>query len=66
MFDFQLSSICETDYTNHRGERRLRRFIFLSLWLGVAEHYEEEQWFVYGFDLEKLALRNYALKGFEA
>lgn len=52
-------------YTNHRGETGLRRFVPHQLWFGWTVWHPEPQWLIIAWDLEKEALRYYALKGFE-
>lgn len=49
-------------YTNHRGETALRRIVPLSLRFAASEWYPEEQWLLDAHDLDKDALRSFALK----
>lgn len=50
------------DYTNWKGERRLRRVLPRELWYGVTNYHREPQWFIRGVDLEKNAVRDFALR----
>jgi predicted DNA-binding transcriptional regulator YafY len=49
------------DYTNWKGERRDRRVMPLTLWFGVSEFHNEPQWFIRAMDLERNAMRDFAL-----
>lgn len=51
-------------YTNHRGERRVRRLMPIAICFGASPHHEGRQWFLRAFDLEKQAERDFALAGF--
>lgn len=48
------------DYTNWRGERRLRKILPLKLIYANNEYHPEEQWLLEGADLED----NYKVKTF--
>jgi predicted DNA-binding transcriptional regulator YafY len=50
------------DYTNHRGERRERRVMPLGIMFGSNEYHREDQWLLHALDVEKNALRTFALK----
>jgi hypothetical protein len=52
------------DYTNHRGERGLRRVVpdEGGLHYEMTEWHPERQWILYAFDLDKGARRGFALK----
>ena len=52
----------ELDYTNWKGERRWRRVLPRELWYGVTNYHPEPQWFIRGVDLEKSAVRDFALR----
>lgn len=48
-------------YTNHNGEVRLRRVIPMGLRFGTGPYYDEPQWLLEGFDLDKKEYRTFAL-----
>ena len=53
----------EIDYTNYRGERRLRKILPLRWSFGQnAYHKDGEQWFVTAVDLETEQIRTFAMK----
>lgn len=50
-------------YTNHRGETGTRKVVPHALRYGIAEgHHNEPQWLLEVFDVDRQALRTYALK----
>ena len=49
-------------YTNWEGEIQLRKFVPLHLRWGKTEYHKEDQWLLEVYDVEKKALRTYALK----
>lgn len=57
-----VSEKLEFVYTNHRGETAKRRVIFRALSFGTTEYYPELQWLIEAFDLDKEAVRVFALK----
>lgn len=50
------------DYTNWKGERSIRTIIPIRIYWGSNEWHKEEQWLLEAHDLEKQALRNFAMK----
>lgn len=52
----------EFAYTNWKGETRQRKAIFFRMFRGSNEWHPEAQWLVSGLDLEKDAMRTFALK----
>lgn len=50
------------DYTNWRGERRLRDIIPIRLYFGSTSHHPEPQWLLLARDLEKNERRTFSLK----
>lgn len=52
----------EVMYTNYKGETSLRKFIFHRLYYGSTKYHPKNQWLVRGFDLDKNAFRDYAVK----
>ena len=50
------------DYTNWKGERRWRRVLPQSLWYGTTSYHPTPQWFIRAVDLEKNAVRDFAVK----
>ena len=49
------------DYTNYEGKRALRRVMILELFMGQTEHHPKFQWLVKAYDVDKKALRDFAL-----
>jgi len=50
------------DYTNYRGERARRRILPNRLWFGAAEWHPEPQWILDAWDIEKGAIRSFAMR----
>lgn len=48
-------------YVNHRGETAERKIHPIEVWHGSTEWHTVEQWLLRCFDVERNALRNYAL-----
>jgi hypothetical protein len=51
-------------YTNHRRETARRKIIPSRVWFGSTEWHLADQWFVDALDVEKGAVRSFALKDF--
>ncbi|WP_287206617.1 hypothetical protein [Mesorhizobium sp.] len=51
-------------YTNWRGETSLRTITPSSVYYGSSEWHPEPQWLLTAYDHDKLAVRDFALKGF--
>jgi predicted DNA-binding transcriptional regulator YafY len=50
-------------YTNYRGETAHRKIIPTGkIWFGSTEWHPEKQWLLDAHDVEKGALRNFAMK----
>lgn len=49
-------------YKNYKGEFRRRKAIMLGVYWGSNQWHTEPQWLVKGQDLEKNAVRTYALR----
>ena len=52
----------EIDYTNWRGERSIRHIWPMQLFYGINKYHSGPQWFVMAVDLEKRAVRVFAMK----
>jgi predicted DNA-binding transcriptional regulator YafY len=50
------------DYTNYRGERGERVVIPQDIWHGSTEFHPTPQWLMTAWDVEKHAMRTFALK----
>jgi predicted DNA-binding transcriptional regulator YafY len=48
-------------YTNYRRETALRTVIPDSFWFGETEWHRGEQWFMDAYDVERHAIRSFAL-----
>lgn len=51
-------------YRNYRGEVATRRIIPLRIYWGSNEWHPEPQWLIEAHDLDKKAIRTFALSGF--
>lgn len=61
-FEVDLDRLVELDYTNHRGERAVRRVQPLGLRFESTEWHPEPQWVLQAFDLDRRAERSFALQ----
>jgi len=54
-------------YTDWRGVTRERRVVPMNIFFGTLEHYEDRQWFMTAFDVERkdLPIREFAMKDIE-
>ena len=48
-------------YKNWRGETGIRRAVPNHMWYGRTEHHPEAQWFMNAWDVDKQALRDFAV-----
>ena len=53
-------------YTNYRGETAIRQIVPQRVWYGSTEWHPETQWLLDAVDLEKNAVRAFALKDVRA
>ena len=53
-------------YKNYRGETGCRQAVPISLRFGSSEWHREAQWLLVGFDTEKQAEREFAVKDISA
>lgn len=53
-------------YTNYRGETAVRTIIPIRFYFGKTEYHPHEQWLVEVWDVERNAMRVYALKDISA
>lgn len=51
------------DYTNHRGERRVRNIIPIKIRFTATPEHKDAQWILDGFDLDKKSFRSYSFSG---
>lgn len=49
-------------YTNYRNETGYRIIVPQKIWFGSTEWHPESQWLLDAIDVEKNALRNFAMK----
>jgi predicted DNA-binding transcriptional regulator YafY len=49
-------------YTNYRGETSRRVILPEKIWFGSTEWHPEAQWLLDAHDVEKYAIRNFAMK----
>lgn len=49
-------------YTNYRGETSHREILPEKIWFGSTEWHSEAQWLLDAYDVEKGAIRNFAMK----
>lgn len=50
------------DYTNWRGDRRVRRIVPRSFWYGESPWHTGRQWFMTALDPEEGDIRDFALR----
>lgn len=55
-------TVVEISYTNYRGETSTRRILPSRLWFGSAEWHPAPQWILDAWDLDKCALRSFAVR----
>lgn len=55
------NQIVEIDYTNHRGERALRKIIPKTIEFGSTEWHPTGQWLLNAWDIDKMADRSFAM-----
>jgi predicted DNA-binding transcriptional regulator YafY len=61
-----LDQSVDIDYTNHRGERGIRRIVPLGIEFGANEWHPEPQWLLRAFDADKKAVRLFAMKDIQS
>ena len=49
------------DYTNHRGERRIRKVRPIQVWFGDSPYHKGEQWFFEAWDCARNRRRDFLL-----
>ena len=49
------------DYTNHRGERRVRLIRPMSIYFGATDWHKAMQWLLRAVDCEKGEVRDFAM-----
>lgn len=49
-------------YTNYRGETAVRTIVPIYFYFGSIEYHPHEQWLIEVWDMQKKALRTYALR----
>ncbi len=60
--NIQSEKVVRILYKNYRGETGHRDIIPEKIWFGSTEWHKEEQWLLDAHDVEKDALRNFAMK----
>lgn len=50
------------NYTNYRGETRLRNVEPQDIWFGKNKYHPEKQWFLRAYDTDKKAWRDFSFK----
>ena len=58
---YEPETVVFIDYTNHRGERAMRRVVPKRVWFGTTPWHGEPQWLLTAFDLDRQAQRDFAL-----
>lgn len=62
---FKLGSYLEFQYTNHRGETKLRRVLVMGVDFGENEWYPQPQWLLRCWDIERNDWRSFALSNID-
>jgi hypothetical protein len=57
-----LANPVKVKYTNYRGETAVRTIVPIRFYFGTTEYHPEEQWLVELWDVDRGAIRIYALK----
>jgi predicted DNA-binding transcriptional regulator YafY len=55
------AAVIQILYTNYRGETARRKIVPSSLRFGSTEFHPEPQWLLEAFDLERQAMRTFAM-----
>lgn len=50
-------------YTNWQDKTTKRRVLPMRIWFGASEYHLGRQWFLRGWDLERTAVRDFAMSG---
>lgn len=58
----ELNHPIKVKYTNYRGETAIRLIVPIRFFWGSNEYHTQEQWLLEVFDVERDAIRIYALK----
>lgn len=56
----------EIDYTNWKGERRIRKILPIHLWFGKTQWHPKEQWLLQAYDLEDSRIKDFAMSGIKS
>jgi predicted DNA-binding transcriptional regulator YafY len=56
-----LATMVHIDYVNYRGERRVRQIVPQRIYFGDVEWHPGAQWILDAWDVDKAALRSFAL-----
>lgn len=56
-----LAQMVRIDYTNYRGERAVRRVVPHRLYFGEVEWHSGTQWILDAWDVDKDAIRSFAM-----
>lgn len=59
---YTANTIIHFRYTNHKLETESRRARIMSVWYGTSEYHQGEQWFLMARDLDRDAIRNFAMR----
>lgn len=60
--DIENQHVVRILYTNYKNETGYRNIMPEKIWFGATEWHREDQWLLDAFDLEKNAVRNFAMK----
>jgi predicted DNA-binding transcriptional regulator YafY len=60
------SCVVQIVYTNYKGETAIRQILPQRMWYGATEWHPEKQWLLDAIDVEKNALRAFAMKDIRA
>lgn len=63
---FDPAQVVRIVYTNYRGETAIREIVPQRMWFGATEWHPEQQWLLNAFDVEKNAVRAFAVKDIRA
>lgn len=64
--DIPAEKVAHIDYTNHRGERGIRRVLPISFGWGANEFHSKPGWLLHCWDLDRQAYRTFSIRNVHA
>lgn len=60
-YTFDAKRVVSFEYNNYEGHQAWRNAAPITIWWGSTEWHKEEQWFLKAFDIDKKAVRDFAI-----